>query len=135
MKDYHCPGVHREFRPRGRTSGIAALAVLLTFAGCSSFSVRGSDGQLSGRPPSNSLTITPNRVQIHVDESIELQARVEDMTARVEEPYRWLTGDPEIATVAGIGFRAVVTGHSVGRTTVTFKASNGLEAIVNVTVR
>jgi uncharacterized protein YjdB len=114
---------------------ITSVALGLLMTTCSSYNIRGGGDQVGGRPPANVLTIAPTRVSLIVNQSIELRAEVKDPTSRAEAPHQWSTDDPDIATVVGMGMRAVVTGVRTGRTVVRLRTGNELEASVNAAVR
>ena len=109
---------------------------LVSLIGVGSAAVTASCGDVNATcqitveaPLPESIALTPAMGTVKVEETLQLSAVVNPSNA--EYTLIWSSSNPQVATVSETG---LVTGVSVGNTTITVRTDNGLEATCEVSV-
>ena len=114
---------------------LALLAAGATFAaGCTRLNTTGEpSGEL---PLRETLSISPSRPQIRLNETLTLRASPVLQGQRVEHPVTWVSSEPDIISVSGgFGMDAFIRAVTVGSSRITATTANGLTGFVVARVR
>ncbi len=124
---------------RRSSSLVAVLLALLGagavfVAGCTALNRTGDpSGQL---PLRETLSISPSRAQLRLNETLTLHASPVLQDQRVEHPVTWVSSEPGIVSVSGgFGMDAVIRAVTFGRATITATTANRLTGFVVARVR
>ncbi len=122
-----------------RLSPLVALVLALLgagavfVAGCAALNRTGEpSGQLHLR---ETLSISPSRAQLRLNETLTLHASPVLQGQRVEHPVTWVSSEPGIVSVSGFGMDAVIRAVTLGRATITATSANRLTGSVVARVR
>ncbi len=117
-----------------RSTVLVAIAAGLSLAGCTTLNTTGEpSGQL---PLRETLSISPSRAQLRLNETLTLHASPVLQGQFVEHPVTWVSSEPGIISVSGgFGMDAVIRAVTFGRATITATTANGLTGSVVARVR
>ncbi len=123
-----------------RLSPLVALLLALLGAGAvfvAGCTVLNRTGEPSGQLPlRETLSISPSRPQLGLNETLTLHASPVLQGQRVEHPVSWVSSEPDVISVsAGVGMVAVIRAVTLGRARITATTANGLTGFVIARVR
>ena len=106
----------------------------MVVAGCTTLNTTGEpSGQL---PLHETLSISPSRPQIRLNQTLTLRATPVLQGQRVEHPVTWVSSEPDIISVSGgFGMDAIIRAVTFGRATIRATTANGLTGFVVARVR
>ena len=117
-----------------RSTVLVAIAAGLSIAACTTLNTTGEpSGQL---PLRETLSISPSRPQLGLNETLTLRASPVLEGQRVEHPVTWVSSEPDVISVSGgFGMDAVIRAVTFGRSRITATTANGLTGFVVARVR